>query len=571
MARRIPFLAAAGALVVATYAGVGERVPATGAPGPEANFTGAPGTLVVDLLDGTSASDRDALEALLSGGDLVWYADETADEALAVAEVADVHAAIEALRGNPLVEAVEGLVEHQALGFVPDDPLYEHQWNLRAIGMEEVWASGARGQGVTVAVIDTGVSKVEDLGDTKILPGKSFVLTERTAEDGNGHGTHVAGTIAQSTDNGVGVAGIAPEASILPVKVLSKRGFGSSPAIAAGIDWAVDNGADVINMSLGGGYSKVVDVAVQKARAKGVVVVAAVGNSGRKGVSYPGGLEAAIGVSATGPDGTLAPYSSWGKGTDISAPGGDKRTEHGGILQDTVDGKGGHHYAEYQGTSMATPHVAGAAAVLLSSGALDADAVEQALMKTAKGDGWDEKYGNGRLDLAAALGKAKDQKDGTLFGLGAALAALLAAGAGAGGGFRIRAALWGGMVAGGLFFVPGLASLGTVGELLSRGVLAWPALLFGPEFSQFPLWLSAMLPAAGAFVLGASRHTRALAMGLTCGVGAHLVHGAATGALDPLWLGSLGGVWLLANGLGSLGLGFVVAATQSLEEKQGSR
>src|SRR5690606_26728751 len=122
-----------------------------------------------------------------------------------------------------------------------------------------------------------------------------------------------------------------------------KWGFGSSSWIAAGIDYAADNGADVINLSLGGAYSGVIHNAIKKAQKKGVIVVAAAGNSGKKGVSYPGALEETIGVSATGPDGTLAFYSSYGKGVDIAAPGGDKRVAGGGVLQDTIDGRGGHH------------------------------------------------------------------------------------------------------------------------------------------------------------------------------------------------------------------------------------
>ena len=131
----------------------------------------------------------------------------------------------------------------------------------------------------------------------------------------------------------VGAAGVAPESVILPVKVLSTRGGGTSEGIAAGIDYAVDEGADIINLSLGGAYSRVIHLAIQKAVSKGVVVVAAAGNGGRKGVSYPGALKETIGVAALDSHGKLAHYSSWGQGVDIAAPGGDTRQQGGGILQ----------------------------------------------------------------------------------------------------------------------------------------------------------------------------------------------------------------------------------------------
>ena len=191
--------------------------------------------------------------------------------------------------------------------------MYGRQWNLKAMGAPAAWKRTKQGDGIIVAVVDTGVTKVEDLQGTKVLEGSSFVPGVKKALDDQGHGTHVAGTIAQTTHNGKGVAGVAPKATILPIKVLSGSGSGASPWIASGIDQAVDDGAKVINLSLGGGYSLIIHNAVKKARKKGVIVVAAAGNSGRQGVGYPGGLKETIGVSALGPDGELAPYSSWAR------------------------------------------------------------------------------------------------------------------------------------------------------------------------------------------------------------------------------------------------------------------
>lgn len=538
------------------------------APTPQADpAPDAPGVLVVDLVDGASEADLVEIERLL-GHDLEWTHPLAVDEALAEGWVADLDDALERLRQHPLVEVAEPEIRLRAFGF-PNDPLYEKQWNLRAMGAPEGWSATARGRGVTVAVIDTGVARVEDLAGTRVLEGASFVPGTNSAVDDQGHGTHVAGTIAQTTHNGVGVAGVAPEATILPVKVLSKWGFGSSAWIAAGIDYAVDEGANVINLSLGGAYSAVIHNAIKKARAKGVVVVAAVGNSGRKGVSYPGGLEEVIGVSATGPDGKLAFYSSWGKGTDIAAPGGDKRVEGGGVLQNTIDGRGGEVYAEYQGTSMATPHVAGAAAILLAHG-IPADAVERTLLDTARGDGWDERYGHGHLDLGRALSRAVERTGNIRFALGAVLAFLITQLASTKRRFQIAGTLYAGTVAGGLFFLDelGLPSWKVV-ELLSRGLLDWPAILLGPSWMHFPLWLSAALPLVVAFTLGAFRSTRPLALGIAVGISAHLFHGAATGGLDPWWLPAfLGSAWLTLNGAISLLLGMGLAGTEKLDEEE---
>ncbi|MEZ4237508.1 MAG: S8 family serine peptidase [Myxococcota bacterium] len=527
------------------------------------------GTLVVDLQDGSSEADLQEVEGRI-GADLDWLSPLSIDEGIAVGHVDDLDGALRALADDPRVEAAEPEMFLEATSF-PNDPMYDKQWHLRAMGAPEGWAETARGRGVIVAVVDTGIAKVEDLQGTKILPGASFVPGTTDATDDQGHGTHVAGTIAQTTNNGIGVAGVAPEATLMPVKVLSSMGFGSSAWIASGIDYAVDEGADVINLSLGGGYSAIIHNAIKKAKQHGVIVVAAAGNSGRRGVGYPGALEEAIGVSATGPDGSMAPYSSYGEGVDIAAPGGDKRKAGGGVLQDTIDGKGGHHYVEYQGTSMATPHVAGAAAILLSQG-MAPETVERVLLQTAKGDGqWNEKFGHGQLDLGAALSKAGPQFGATRFALGAIFALLIAQLAATGRAFQIKSSVAGGVVAGGLFalaWIPGLPDVAFV-RMLMAPVLEWPAVLFGHAWSQFPLWLSALVPVAIGFTLGAFERTRWIAFGLACGIGAHLLHGAATHTLIPSWLpAALGTTWLVGNATVCVVLGLGLAGAQKLEEAE---
>ena len=169
----------------------------------------------------------------------------------------------------------------------PNDACFKYQWHLRQIGMPEAWKRG-NGKGVVVAVIDTGVTKVADLAETKFVPGFNFIANNANAADDHGHGTHVAGTIAQSTNNRLGVAGVAYGASIMPLKVLSAKGSGSVAGIAQAIRWAADHGAGVINMSLGGPMPMgAMGSAVKYAREKGVVIVAAAGNNGRGRVGYP--------------------------------------------------------------------------------------------------------------------------------------------------------------------------------------------------------------------------------------------------------------------------------------------
>jgi serine protease len=301
-----------------------------------------------------------------------------------------------------LTEFIEPNYIYQKLE-VPNDPEYSQQWNLRSINIESAWDE-TKGSGVTVAVIDTGISPVPDLKDTKFVKGYDFVNDRIEAYDDAGHGTHVAGTIAQSTNNGYGVAGIAYEASLMPLKVLGASGGGTVADIAEAIRFAADNGADVINMSLGGaGESKLMEEAIAYAHQKGVVLVAAAGNSNQNSASYPARYPHVIGVSALDPSGAKAPYSNFGAGVDISAPGG---SEAGQILQETISPETGEPvFAGYQGTSMAAPHVAGVAALVKASGIKEPDEILGVLKKSSRVIQQDplNHFGSGHLDAAAAV------------------------------------------------------------------------------------------------------------------------------------------------------------------------
>ncbi len=286
---------------------------------------------------------------------------------------------------------------------IPNDPSYSEQWNLRSINVEQAWED-SKGEGIVVAVIDTGVSPVPDFEQTEFVAGYDFVNDDVIANDDVGHGTHVAGTIAQSTNNNYGVAGIAYKAKIMPIKVLGLNG-GTVVDIAEGIKFAADNNADVINMSLGGsGESDVLAEAIKYAHEKGVVIIGAAGNENRNSSSYPARYPEVISVSATDSAGKKAPYSNFGAGVDISAPGGS--TEAGLIVQEILAGEEQlPTFAGFQGTSMAAPHVAGVAALIKAVGVTEPDEVRQVLLQSARKVEKDtlNEYGAGELDATQAV------------------------------------------------------------------------------------------------------------------------------------------------------------------------
>jgi len=216
---------------------------------------------------------------------------------------------------------------------VPNDPYYRYQWHFdnsayRGINLEAAWNISA-GSGVTVAVIDSGISQGSDLANTCFVPGYDFVNNDSNPKDDHGHGTHIAGTVAQSTNNNSGVAGIAFNACLMPVKALNRYGSGSYSDVADGIIWAADHGDKVINLSLGGSAdSQTLENAVAYAYNHDVVVVAAAGNSGSSSVNYPAAYDDyVIAVGATQYNENLAPYSNRGSSLDLVAPGGNSNLD----------------------------------------------------------------------------------------------------------------------------------------------------------------------------------------------------------------------------------------------------
>jgi serine protease len=333
-----------------------------------------------------------------------------------VGQATDRAGAVKLIKDGQLADGVVSVeidTPVHALG-VPtgSDPHRSQQWDFAKMRVAEAWQKST-GTGVVVAVIDTGVDSTHpDLG-ANVLRGYDAVTNKAgTVTDGNGHGTHVAGTIAAVTGNGLGISAVAPHARILPVKVLSDDGSGYSSDTAEGIVWAADNGAKVINMSLGGpSRSPAVTNAVAYARSKGVTVVAAAGNERQDGspTSYPGADEGVIAVAATTSADTFAPYSNAGSYVDVAAPGS--------AIISTYPQKLGQAYASLNGTSMASPHVAAVAALLKAyQPSLTPDQIESALEKSAVDlgvKGFDRDYGNGRVDAVAALNAVTPTKPPT--------------------------------------------------------------------------------------------------------------------------------------------------------------
>ena len=552
---------------------------------------GDPDDILVDLVDDASAAQVAAIERDL-GIDLVLVSDEAKDEQFYRAHVdpAQRDALIAKLATRSDVEIAEpdsvmsipageeslvsevGAIEP---GF-PNDPLYPKQWHMRQIGMPEAWKL-ADGNGVIVAVLDTGVA-YEDYGKFTLLPDLKgiefvkpfdFVANNTHANDDHGHGSHVTGSIAQVTHNGIGVAGVARNVRIMPLKVLSAGGSGSVAGIADAIRYAADNGAKVINMSLGGAFpSAVLKKAVKYAFDKGVTVVCAAGNESRSRVGYPAAYPGAIAVSATQEDEAITFYSNYGKDIDIAAPGGNtqgkdgsRNNPDGGVLQATIvigdPTKNG--YFAFMGTSMASPHAAGVAALVVGEGVTDPAAVEKILQDTARKPQSQkytrDKYGAGIIDAPAAV-KAARSKGGT----GRLLLGLLMAGAVAasarrkGLGVKLGPSYLVGVLFGatGLFFLPWIApSLSSVPviEMLTTGVPLWAG---SPNLLLF----SALIPLALLAVGYSVPRARAPLAGLAVGVAAHLAFFAVVPMMTMAVPSAFGfaSVWLLLNATVCLGL-----------------
>ena len=401
----------------------------------------APNQLVVKLADGVG--ERHAAAMLASAGGRAARRLPHADFLVVQLEDGvDAAAAARRAAADPGVVYAEPAAPRHAL-YTPNDPLYELQWNLHTLGLDRAWdINPGAASSVVVAVIDSGVAfrtlgavaQAPDLAGTTFVAGHDFIWDDDEPVDLDGHGTHVAGTIAQTTNNGVGTAGIAFNVSIMPLKaisgdwdaVLGAPNVGTSATIAQAIRFAADNGARVVNLSVGGsGGSTAEREAIQYAVDKGAVVVIAAGNDGESGSppSYPGAyaleIDGAIAVAAVDANRQRARYSNVNDYVELAAPGGDVEADltgdgYGdGVLQQTLDPDAvvdfrfnEFAYMFFQGTSMATPHVSALAALLIDQGITDPRAVEAALKRFALDAGpagRDDEYGHGIIDPRRTL------------------------------------------------------------------------------------------------------------------------------------------------------------------------
>ena len=266
-------------------------------------------------------------------------------------------AALATLQESSLVASAEKepLVDAFA-PVIPDDEEWGQQWGLRLAGFPEAWGVTRGSSRVVAAVVDTGVDATQPELRGALVPGYDFVNGDSDPADDNGHGTSVAGIIGARGNNRAGVAGVCWNCSLMPVKVLDARGVGLDSVIAAGIVWAVDHGARVLNLSLGGpGVSEDLDNAIAYAAAKNAIVVAAAGNNGTTDLNYPAANSLALSVAATNSADRRYSWSSYGSWVQVAAPGCNIAPARGG--KDEI----------FCGTSSATPLVSGLAALALSA------------------------------------------------------------------------------------------------------------------------------------------------------------------------------------------------------------
>lgn len=328
----------------------------------------------------------------------------------------------------------------------PNDTYYSYQWHFNKpsfIYLEDAWNIEQGGNSsVSIAILDTGVAyenysvpsyeqsevvgssynQAPDLAGTVFSDPYDFVHNDTHPNDQNGHGTHVCGTVAQTTNNSLGVAGMAFNCTIIPVQVLNYQGSGSSFDLADGIDWARTHGADVMNMSLSSSSPMpTVEAAIEDAYNSDIVVVAATGNNGNSSINYPAKYSEVIAVGSVQYDATRSPYSNYGTGIELVAPGGNTSVDQNGdgfadgVLQMTYEHcNDGTNLADvtsfsfwfWQGTSMASPHVAGLVGLMISHGAGGVEDIRTMLHGTATdlgSSGYDTEYGYGLINCLGAL------------------------------------------------------------------------------------------------------------------------------------------------------------------------
>jgi serine protease len=405
-----------------------------------------PGEVLVKYKEGISLQKMVDLESTL--GTLVLSDHRGGVKKLSVPAGKTEQELISILKQDPQVEYAElNTICHAFM--TPNDPYYSpYQWNFPKVNCPSAWDIST-GTGVVVGILDAGIAyedypvpsnetntvqagvtsyvRAPDLAGTAFTLGYDFINNDSHPNDNNGHGTHVAGTVAQTTNNSYGVAGMAFSCTLMPVKVLDHTGSGTAQTLADGLYWATDNGAQVINMSLGwpAGYNpgSTVQNAIIYAYDHGVVLVASSGNEGVSQVSYPAAYSQVIAVGATRYDDQLSYYSQYGSAQELVAPGGDLNVDQNGdgygdgILQQSFEpydpgppvvlaNPTSFSWWFYTGTSQAAPHVSALIAMMIANGQTGIENIRTILHETAVdlgSSGWDQTFGYGRIDAYAAL------------------------------------------------------------------------------------------------------------------------------------------------------------------------
>lgn len=307
---------------------------------------------------------------------------------------------IEKYKKLPEVEYAEPNFLAKA-SLTPSDTLFGKQWNLKKILSEESYDI-SKGGGVVIAVVDTGVDNNHSDLSGLVLQGYNAIDGSNNSTDDHGHGTHVAGIASAQTDNGNGVASVSFQSQVLPVKVLNKDGVGTYGDVSEGITYSADNGARIINLSLGGSSdSETLKRAVNYALSKGSLLVAAAGNDGNDAPVYPAAYKGVLAVSASDSNDNLASFSSYGNNIFVSSPG-----------VSVISSVPGGSYASWSGTSMAAPHLAGLLALQLSykPSMTNSEAID-AVKKNAEKvgpysydqNGWNPYFGYGRISAGKTL------------------------------------------------------------------------------------------------------------------------------------------------------------------------
>jgi subtilisin family serine protease len=373
-----------------------------------------PGEVLVLYEHGSAPLERS--QALAAAG-VAPVKDVAPDLQVLAVPAGDELALAERLRTRPGVVEAAPNYRVQALGG-PSDPYLSRQWYHPLMRSSEGWASVTGSAAVTIAVIDSGADLSHPDLAARLLPGQDYVDGGQPLDE-FGHGTHVAGLIGAVTDNAVGIAAVDWQARLLVIRTLDANGQGYVADIVQAIDYAVAHGADIINLSLGGPKGgAMLQPAIDRAHAAGVVVVAAMGNEGVDTPYYPAACDHVIAVAATTRLDRYASYSNYGAYVDLAAPGGEWGTDRptaDGIYSTmptyrvTANSLLGmdYDYEYWQGTSMSAALVSGLSALLLSAHpALTPEGVEDTMAGTAVdlgASGWDGDYGWGRIAVGAAV------------------------------------------------------------------------------------------------------------------------------------------------------------------------